>query len=109
MRRIRKEAKKSDVYVDSNNGLVKKKEKRKDSAIWKVKNKRRSGEEEMLCHFGSFNQNASIRNISTCSPIPVVNDARKYDGIRLCSSFMWIIIISSSSSHYISKGHKDYW
>nr|YP_010884111.1 cytochrome c heme attachment protein [Helleborus argutifolius]WIW41786.1 cytochrome c heme attachment protein [Helleborus argutifolius] len=33
----------------------------------------------------------------------VVNDARKYDGIELCSSSVWVIIISSSSSHYISK------
>nr|YP_009561661.1 cytochrome cheme attachment protein [Commiphora gileadensis]QAT19749.1 cytochrome cheme attachment protein [Commiphora gileadensis] len=57
---------------------------------------------------GFFNQNASIRNISTRSPSPVVNDARKYDGSRLRSSFMWIIIIRSSSSHYISKISKDF-
>ncbi|KAL6313177.1 hypothetical protein AAG906_016763 [Vitis piasezkii] len=39
-----------------------------------------------ICYFRSFNRNASIRNISTRSPIPMVNDACKYDGIGLCSS-----------------------
>lgn len=38
----------------------------------------------------------------------MVNDARKYDGIGLCSSFMWIIIIHGSSSHYISKSDKAF-
>jgi len=41
-----------------------------------------------LYDFGSFNQNASICNISTRSTIPLANDARKYDDIGLCSSFM---------------------
>ncbi|KAM0932041.1 putative cytochrome c assembly protein [Dioscorea sansibarensis] len=35
----------------------------------------------------------------------MVNDARKYDAIELCNSFMRIIIISRSFSYYISKKH----
>nr|UTQ77187.1 CcsA [Trichosanthes kirilowii] len=42
-------------------------------------------------------------------PISLVNDARKYDGIGLCISFMWIIIFSSSYSDYISKSYKNFW
>ncbi|KAJ8438187.1 hypothetical protein Cgig2_001905 [Carnegiea gigantea] len=56
-----------------------------------------------ICYFGSLNGNASIRNISIRPPISVVNDACKYDGLGLCSSFMRIIIINSTFNHCISK------
>ncbi|CAI0384132.1 unnamed protein product, partial [Linum tenue] len=52
--------------------------------------------------FGTF-------TINPCPSIPVVDDARKYDGIGLCRSFMWIIIIRSAYSNYISKSYKNYW
>ncbi|KAL2921072.1 Cytochrome c biogenesis protein CcsA [Bienertia sinuspersici] len=62
-----------------------------------------------ICYVGPLNSNASICNISTCSPISMVNDACKYDGIGLCGSFMRIIIISNTSNYYISKRYnKDF-
>jgi len=62
-----------------------------------------------LCYFRLFSSNEAIHNISPRSPIPVVNDACKYDDIGLCSPFVWIVIISSPSSHYISKQYKSFW
>ncbi|CAN7083845.1 unnamed protein product [Brassica oleracea var. botrytis] len=57
-----------------------------------------------FCYFRSFKQHASVCHISTSSPVPVVNYARKYDDIRLWRSVMRIITINSSSSHYIWQG-----
>ncbi|CAN1201443.1 hypothetical protein LINPERHAP2_LOCUS45437, partial [Linum perenne] len=45
--------------------------------------------------------------INPCPSIPVVNDACKYDGIGLCRSFMWIIIIRGPSRNYISRRYKN--
>ncbi|KAJ8424310.1 LOW QUALITY PROTEIN: hypothetical protein Cgig2_030336 [Carnegiea gigantea] len=55
-----------------------------------------------VCYFGSLNGNALIRNISTRSPISIT---LLVNGLGLCSSFMWIIIINSTFNHYISKRH----
>ncbi|KAL2893247.1 Cytochrome c biogenesis protein CcsA [Bienertia sinuspersici] len=60
-----------------------------------------------ICYVGPLNSNASICNISTCSPISMVNDACKYDGIGLCGSFMRIIIISNTYNYYISKRYNN--
>ncbi|KAJ8425435.1 hypothetical protein Cgig2_032235 [Carnegiea gigantea] len=45
-----------------------------------------------VCYFGSLNENASIRNISTRPPISVVNDACKYDGLGSLLSIALLII-----------------